>query len=621
MCRTALLFIFLSVGSFLIPLEAVIDEYLKTTVDPCEDFYQYACGRWHQLHPNVLNGDTLSLLDANMNEKVSKLLDSKQEQGFLQKAKTFYGSCRNLEIYNISQFLDIVKPRSGWAISRTWNRNEFNWIEAVAELRKYGAEVFLEHSITPKWDNSSVNIINLDVLDFHFTSEESLKELIKKAYLSPSLVREFLDFEKRLGAIQSAKPDASSENYESEEVVLGYLRETFSQIQWTTYFNTLYDQEMDLYTPLIILSLDTMTKLAEFLDSSKPDVVSNYIMIKFLQFLDKYSFENISPNECVTMLHQSMPLAVDHIIENNFYEHEYDQLVQDLFNYLKVEFLAEVSKLYEDQRDALLFIYTKTSVMEIQIGNSDRNMSSSDVNKYYGNLKMKKDDFYRNVLMAFKFKTSKDLKSLQGEPIHIAYQWAVAPSPMFLHPKNKVIIPLSLLQEDIFGKDITTNKYSVLGFIIAHEFLHGFDLNGINYDYTGSMVQSALTNNPTFHEGVQCIREELGDNGIGEKIADFGGIRVAHNAFQRSLVQVGQNIMGKKGVALRTLGQSFFIDFAQFFCGKTDNSLSKGPPGARLHDSDDLRIKRSLMNFKTFANAFDCPVGSAMNPEKKCRVW
>lgn len=39
------------------------------------------------------------------------------------------------------------------------------------------------------------------------------------------------------------------------------------------------------------------------------------------------------------------------------------------------------------------------------------------------------------------------------------------------------------------------------------------------------------------------------------------------------------------------------------------------------HSPGEFRIVGPLSNNPDFANDFNCPVGSKMNPEKKCFVW
>lgn len=39
------------------------------------------------------------------------------------------------------------------------------------------------------------------------------------------------------------------------------------------------------------------------------------------------------------------------------------------------------------------------------------------------------------------------------------------------------------------------------------------------------------------------------------------------------------------------------------------------------HSPGRLRVIGSVSNSEDFAKAFNCPVGSAMNPERKCNIW
>jgi predicted metalloendopeptidase len=39
------------------------------------------------------------------------------------------------------------------------------------------------------------------------------------------------------------------------------------------------------------------------------------------------------------------------------------------------------------------------------------------------------------------------------------------------------------------------------------------------------------------------------------------------------------------------------------------------------HSLDRYRVNAPLMNMAEFAEAWECPLGSKMNPERKCTVW
>lgn len=42
---------------------------------------------------------------------------------------------------------------------------------------------------------------------------------------------------------------------------------------------------------------------------------------------------------------------------------------------------------------------------------------------------------------------------------------------------------------------------------------------------------------------------------------------------------------------------------------------------ASFHPPIPVRINGALSNFKEFAEAFDCPIDSPMNPKDKCDMW
>lgn len=47
----------------------------------------------------------------------------------------------------------------------------------------------------------------------------------------------------------------------------------------------------------------------------------------------------------------------------------------------------------------------------------------------------------------------------------------------------------------------------------------------------------------------------------------------------------------------------------------------KNKVGTDIHSLDRFRVIGTLSNMQEFADAFNCPEGSNMNPKNKCAVW
>ena len=70
-----------------------------------------------------------------------------------------------------------------------------------------------------------------------------------------------------------------------------------------------------------------------------------------------------------------------------------------------------------------------------------------------------------------------------------------------------------------------------------------------------------------------------------------------------------------------TSKQLLWISWAQIWCAKFRDGYLKKIISVGAHPPDGFRIRGPLSNNEAFAKDFNCPVGSAMNPERKCSVW
>jgi predicted metalloendopeptidase len=165
--------------------------------------------------------------------------------------------------------------------------------------------------------------------------------------------------------------------------------------------------------------------------------------------------------------------------------------------------------------------------------------------------------------------------------------------------------------------------------VMGHEFTHGFDDEGRQFDENGNLRDWWSPKIATdFSQRAQCLVDQynkyvsiddLHVNGkltLGENIADQGGIKLAYSAY---LKERGDDAPAK------VLGfddkQQFFIGFAQSWCTKRRPEIARMLVTVDPHSPAKFRVNGPLSNFPKFAEAFSCKSGAPMAPEKACTVW
>ncbi|XP_013792555.2 neprilysin-2-like, partial [Limulus polyphemus] len=250
-------------------------------------------------------------------------------------------------------------------------------------------------------------------------------------------------------------------------------------------------------------------------------------------------------------------------------------------------------------------------------------------------LVVQEDLFLVNVLTVLKFEASKNLMKLR-QPVN-KDKWMTEPAVVnaFYNPnKNDIVFPAGILQPLFYSHYFPKSlNYGGIGVVIGHEITHGFDDKGRQFDKDGNLKQ--WWNNGTierFRERAQCIVDYyssyvLEDIGLnvngkmtqGENIADNGGLKQSYRAYKKWVEKNGKEPL-LPGIRL-SHDQLFFLNFAQIWCGtmRPEDALTK--IRSSVHSPGPIRVLGPLSNSYDFARAYNCPVGSRMNPEKKCSVW
>ncbi|NXW15117.1 NEP protein, partial [Circaetus pectoralis] len=154
---------------------ARILENMDTTAEPCNDFYQYACGGW--LKRNVIpetssRYSNFDILRDELEVVLKDVLDTPSSNDItaVQKAKTLYRSCINETIIDSRggrPLISLLPKVSDWPVATTnWDSSYGTaWTAetAIAQLNsRYGKKVLINFFVGTDDKNSTAYIIHID---------------------------------------------------------------------------------------------------------------------------------------------------------------------------------------------------------------------------------------------------------------------------------------------------------------------------------------------------------------------------------------------------------------------------------------------------------------------------
>uniref|UniRef100_A0A8R1HWI2 Peptidase_M13 domain-containing protein n=1 Tax=Caenorhabditis japonica TaxID=281687 RepID=A0A8R1HWI2_CAEJA len=171
---------------------------------------------------------------------------------------------------------------------------------------------------------------------------------------------------------------------------------------------------------------------------------------------------------------------------------------------------------------------------------------------------------------------------------------------------------------------------SMVGNIIGHEIGHAFDTQNSQYDGDFNQAnwlnsedlseygsrQKCLIDQYDNHDDPSFGRNLKGNMTLNENVADMLGIKTAWMAY-KDMKGVQPSIIGFEDYSSDKL---FFHLRALTWCSSYDtHTLSHQLKD--VHGVVNFRVNGIHSNMKEFAEAFQCPIGSPMNPAKKCTLF
>lgn len=299
-----------------------------------------------------------------------------------------------------------------------------------------------------------------------------------------------------------------------------------------------------------------------------------------------------------------------------------------------LELVEDIRDAYRERIEALDWMSepTKKTALE-KLTNTKVLIGYPDIWRDFSKLRITPESYLRNAIMAEEFSTDYWLGKL-SEPTSRDDWFMYAQTVNAYNDPNRLVVcfPGAILQPPFFDPEAPyAANIGAIGAVIGHEFTHGFDDQGCQFDPQGN-VRTWQTDDERaeFAKRAELIIKQAdqfetipgvhlkGKLVIGESIADLGGLELAHHALLKKIPDTSAE--AADGLSAEQL---FFISFASTECGDTRAERRRQLALADPHPIEEFRVNGMLGHCDSFYDVYDVKEGDKLYraPAERAKIW
>ncbi|KAI8130657.1 hypothetical protein FF38_11936 [Lucilia cuprina] len=651
---------------------AEMHNYINASADPCENFYNFACGNWEKINPansqdHITTGFFETMIKA-LDRKISAMLAKTDEwdNEIDKKVKNFYESCTRIGVLKnmYKSKLQEIAEEFGQvpALTEDWNQNKFDWIDVIGKIAyKYGSSIILGYDIMGDFRNNSVNRIYVGHPDFPLESKSmyvnednahyrnSYKNHISgdlqhfwelKKEQADIVAKQILDVEVALASgIADDKMGLQLDELTSLTTLDELQKKYKPHLDFVKLLNISLGTLPSMSEPLYEMFSDYQTNLIKILDETPKEHIANYIyytLLKDFMLRTPKKKEDLE-SKCISNTKKHFAKNLDNMVYRKYNTNQTEKDVKLMWDEIKFNFknMLQSQKLDWISAETRKYAEEKLDAMKLEINSYE----NEDFAEEFGELILYKHDYIANLKNIMMLNAKNERKALYEPPKPLEAGELLSYTPANIIVENRIKVPVSLLQPYYLWSTFYPNalKFGTLGTLISHELIHGFDDTGRTFDKYGNNIEWWDDNSTAaFNERSKCFVNQYKKYVYGgknlpemasqsENIADNGGLHLAYEAYlywYEHAVRINQPMLYETLPRLNyTSKQLFFISYAQLWCSDAHPAVRSLQTAIDSHVPGKFRVIGPLSNFKEFSNVFNCPEGSPMNPVDKCFIY
>lgn len=656
---------------------------LDRSIDPCHDFYNFACGGWVKSNPLPEGksrwGPFSNLWERNM-AVMKHLLENTTIKGLSkaeQKAQRYYQACMNeakIENLGAEPLQKLINQTGGWALTEPWDKDNFQEVLRTVSAN-YRTSSFFTVFVSTDSKSSNSNIIQVDQSglglpsrDYYLNKTANAKYLT--AYLdfleelgvllggsketSRSLMQEIVDFETSLANITVPQEERRDEELIYHKIQAKDLATLAPAVDWIPYLSNVFSPvSLNGSEPVVVYAKEYLQEVSVLISNTNRSLLNNYMIMKVVrkmvsildqrfQDAEQRFFEVMYGTKksctprwklCVSDTDSALGFALGALFVKATFAEDSKAIAEDMVSDIKWAFeesLQDVSWMDPETKNAAK---EKADAIYNMVGYPKFIMDSKELDKVFNDFEVVSDLYFQNVMQYYNFSARVNADQLRKKPNR--NQWSMTPPTVnaYYNPtKNEMVLPAGILQAPFYSRMWPKAlNYGGIGVVMGHELTHAFDDQGREYDKDGNL-RSWWKNSSVeaFKKQTQCMTEQYsnysinhehlnGKHTLGENIADNGGLKAAYKAYVSWIKKNGEE------PTLPALGmtnhQLFFVGFAQVWCSvRTPESSHEGVI-TDPHSPSRFRVIGTVSNSHEFSKHFSCKADAPMNPKHKCDLW
>ncbi|XP_057695821.1 endothelin-converting enzyme-like 1 isoform X1 [Corythoichthys intestinalis] len=525
---------------------------IDPTIQPCQDFYSFACGGWlrrHAIPEDKLSYGIITAIGENNEEKLQRILlepiQRREPNSAERKVKEFYRSCVNIqEIDKLGSdpMIEVIDSCGGWDQigappgAAGWEkegapqRPDFNEL-LYRTQGVYSTAVFFSLTVNVDDKNSSRNAIRIDQEGLTLPErslylgqdEDSVKILAAYKALMERLLsmlgahnatqksKEIIQLETRLANITVSEYDDQRKDVSTmyNRITLRQLQRTAPGLHWKRLLDKIFHDNISEDEEIVVLATDYIQKVSDIIKTTSKRVLHNYMLWRIVAALSEHlstAFRStihefsreIDGTEqqlelgrmCLTQANKHFGMALGALFVQQHFSSQSKAKVQELVEDIKHSLDLRLQELDWMDEATKEAARAKLKYMMVMTGYPDFLIKPELIDREYG-FDVDEKTYFKNILNSIKFNIKLSVKKIHEEVDKTV--WILPPQALnayYLPNKNQMVFPAGILQPTLYNPEFPQSlNYGGIGAIIGHELTHGYDDWGGQYDRHGNLQQ------------------------------------------------------------------------------------------------------------------------------------